>query len=304
MMHIQLRNSHLMMAVLLFPILLFSQDAELDWSWKSDSTKNVTTVTGAQVLPGLPSNPFEKKEAEVFSGIPTKPKSHVTDLTSTLTASEHDFLKNQLKSLADRTSTQIFVLIANKIPESSNLEDAATRIFDAWKPGREFEDNGVLLVVFLGDRRFRIETGYGLEGVLTDALAGEILDYIIAPRFREGDFYGGLLEGVNAISGTVEGEYQIPVQHKQPEPSLADFIPLIIFLIFIFMILRARRNSSETYSKRGYRQSPWGGPIIWTGGSRNSGRGGGFGGFGGGGGGGFGGGFGGMSGGGGASGGW
>gem|GEM_PF-564361 len=292
--------------ILLLPLVAAAEDNN-DWSWKSDSTRKVAPrQTEAQVIPGLPSNPFQRKKDEVFPGIPQTPKSHVTDIANKLSPDEHDYLDQQLLSLANRTSTQIFVLIANQIPEQSNLEDAATRIFEAWRPGRDREENGVLFVIFLQDRRFRIETGYGLEDVLTDALAGEILDYEVAPFFRQGDFYGGLLNGVNAITQAVEGKYTIPVERRSlQEPSLADFLPIIIFLIIFFLMLRARRNSSETYSRRGYRQSPWGGPIIWTGGSRSNDSFGGFGGgsFGGGGGG-FSGGFGGMSGGGGASGGW
>lgn len=289
--------------LLLLPLFAAAEDTN-GWLWKSDSTRKVAPRTEAQIIPGLPSNPFQRKKDEVFPGIPQTPKSYVTDIANRLKPSEHDYLNDQLQSLANRTSTQIFILIANRIPESSNLEDAATRIFEAWRPGRDYEDNGVLFAIFLQDRRFRIETGYGLEDVLTDALAGEILDYEVAPFFRQGDFYGGLLNGVNAITQAVEGKYTIPVERRGlREPSLADFLPIIIFLIIFFLILRARRNSSETYSRRGYRQSPWGGPVIWTGGSRSNDS---FGGFGGGGfgGGGFGGGFGGMSGGGGASGGW
>jgi uncharacterized protein len=227
--------------------------------------------------------------------LPSRPQSWVTDYGSILTAAQKQILDSRLQELESNTSTQVFVAIFPSLPEGYYLEDFVNRLFEKWRPGLDKEDNGILLAIFINERKLRIEVGYGLEDVLTDAQSNTVIEDYIVPRFRQGDYYGGISDGLDAIIGAVEGKFKIPVKRGSENKDNDNIVFFIIFFFIIFLIIRSRRRYSSTYSRRGSRNSHWGGPIIW-------------GGFGGGGrsgsGGGFGGGFGGLSGGGGASGSW
>ena len=117
--------------------------------------------------------------------------SRVVDLTNTLQASEADDLRQQIDALETDTRAQLAVLIVPTTGEDS-IEQFATRVFAEWKLGREAEDDGLLLLVALKDRRMRIEVGTGLEGKITDIQAARIIDQQMTPRFRSGDFAGGI----------------------------------------------------------------------------------------------------------------
>ncbi len=115
----------------------------------------------------------------------------VVDLTGTLSSDQIASLDKKLKDFEDRKGTQIAVLIVpTTAPET--IEQYSLRVVEQWKLGRKKIDDGVLLIVAKDDRRLRIEVGYGLEGVLNDATARRIIDEIITPKFRTGDFAGGL----------------------------------------------------------------------------------------------------------------
>ncbi|MFQ5912196.1 MAG: TPM domain-containing protein [Nitrospinota bacterium] len=230
--------------------------------------------------------------------VPPPPRTRVTDATGTLSPEQSASLERLLADFESKTSNQVVVLMIPTLGGDS-LEDFSIRVADRWKPGQKGKDNGAILLVVKNDRKMRIEVGYGLEGALPDALAMTIVRNEIAPRFRGGDFYGGLRAGVQAIMAATKGEYKAtPRARRRREEgvSLGAFWPILLFFLFggLFGGFRRRRL--------GY----WGlGPAIFLGmshGGATSGRsslgGGGFGGFGGfsGGGGGFGGG--------GASGGW
>jgi uncharacterized protein len=138
-------------------------------------------------------------------------------------------LEEQLQMLEEETGAQVAVLTIPSL-EGDSLEDFSIRVVETWKLGREGADDGVLILIARDDRRMRIEVGYGLEGVLTDAQSGRIIDRLMAPRFRAGDFDGGVGAAVDAISAEIRGE---PVQ--LPEESRGSgFNPgtLIFFLIF------------------------------------------------------------------------
>lgn len=135
----------------------------------------------------------------------------VTDLTGTLTVEQRSALESTLRAYESRKGSQIAILIvATTQPES--IEQFSIRVVDAWKLGRKGVDDGVLLTVAKNDRTLRIEVGRGLEGVLTDATSNRIIRNVIAPRFRDGDFYAGLSEGVTRIMQVIDGE-------SLPEPG-------------------------------------------------------------------------------------
>ena len=139
--------------------------------------------------------------------VPPPPKTRVTDKTGTLTAEQLSNLERGLAEFERKTSNQIVVLIIPTLEEGS-LEDFSVRLAEKWKAGQKGKDNGVILLIVKNDRKLRIEVGYGLEGALPDVLAGTIIRNDIAPRFRKGDFYGGILSGLRGIAAATRGEYK------------------------------------------------------------------------------------------------
>jgi uncharacterized protein len=144
--------------------------------------------------------------------VPVPPLAgRVTDQTGTLTEEQKSVLEQTLRSFEERKGSQVAVLIVpSTAPET--IEQYALRVAERWKPGRKNVDDGALLVVAKDDRTLRIEVGYGLEGALTDAACKRIISEIIVPRFRQGDFHGGISAGVDRILRVIDGE-------PLPEPS-------------------------------------------------------------------------------------
>jgi uncharacterized protein len=240
--------------------------------------------------------------------IPPKPERYVTDRADILGVGGAEALNAKLEQFERDTSNQVLVWIDRKIPEGFTLEDFTVRAGQKWGAGQKQEDNGAILFIFPDDRKMRLEVGYGLEGVLPDALARRILDEEIAPRFRAGDFPGGVNAGVDAIMAAIRGEYKgtgTTVDERRrgsgrPAEASTCVMAALFFGVFILLpILMRKKRAFRTHGGRGWWSSGgWGG---WGGGGWG---GGGFGGGGwGGGGGGFSGG-GGSFGGGGASGSW
>lgn len=228
----------------------------------------------------------------------------VTDRTGTLTPEDVAGIEEELRAFADSTSTQVVLLM---IPTTGDLavEEYAFEVARANGIGQKGKDNGVLLLVAREDRKVRIEVGHGLEGVLTDQLSGVIIRSEIAPRFRAGDYPGGLRAGARAIMAATRNEYKAPKKPKSKD-DLSSLLPILLLLIVFFVVMRAANRRGGGGGRRGMRYGPFLGPTGgWTGGGRGGtwSSGGGWGGRGGGGFGGFGGGGGGF-GGGGASGSW
>ena len=160
----------------------------------------------------------------------------VTDLTQTLTPSEVTALETKLKSFEDSTSTQVVVVMVSSIGEST-IEEAALQVAEVNGIGRKGKDNGVLLFVAKDDRQMRIEVGYGLEGTLPDALAGQIIRKEITPWFRQGDFHAGIDAGITAIMAATRNEYK-----ADEPPSDTPFPFLIVLFILLFMLMMWRRK--------------------------------------------------------------
>ncbi len=131
--------------------------------------------------------------------------ARVTDQTGTLTAEQKASLERVLQAFEARKGSQIVVLmVPTTAPET--VEQYALRVAEQWKPGRKKIDDGALLLVAKNDRALRIEVGYGLEGVLNDITAKRIVSEVITPRFKEGDFFGGITSGVDRMIRVVDGE--------------------------------------------------------------------------------------------------
>jgi uncharacterized protein len=157
-------------------------------------------------------------------------EARVTDLTGTLTAAQQAELEQKLAAFEQRKGAQVAVLVvATTAPEA--IEQYSIRVVDAWKVGREASDDGVLLLVALQDRALRIEVGYGLEGVLPDAIARRIIDETIKPLFRQRDIQGGISAGLDRIMQVVDGEPLPPPdrQWKRPVDRIGGLIPLLFF---------------------------------------------------------------------------
>ena len=129
----------------------------------------------------------------------------VVDLTATLTAAQKQGLEQQLQAFEERKGSQIAVLIV-PTTQPETIEQYSIRVAEAWKLGRAKIDDGAILLVAKDDRALRIEVGYGLEGALNDAVSKRIISEIIVPRFRQGDFYGGIAAGVVRMIAVAEGE--------------------------------------------------------------------------------------------------
>lgn len=234
--------------------------------------------------------------------LPPKPTRYVTDRAGVL-GGRAETLNSRLEDYEKETSNQMLVWVDRRIPENFTLEEFTVAAARKWQVGQAGRNNGLVLFVFTEDRKMRVEVGYGLEGVLPDALAHRIQEDEILPRFRAGDYAGGIEDGVAAMIAATKGEYKgtgstvaSRTQRRRSSGGGAGCISPLFFLIFFLLIPLLRLSRWRTYGGRGW----YGGGGGWGG---FGGFGGGGGGFGGGGGGGFSGG-GGSFGGGGSSGSW
>jgi len=164
-------------------------------------------------------------------------KSRVTDLTGTLSAQQRSALEQTLAEFEARKGAQVAVLmVASTQPET--VDQYAVRVQESWKLGRKGIDDGVLLVVAKNDRKLRIEVGYGLEGILPDAIAKRIIEDDITPRFKQGDFYGGIRAGADRILRVIEGEKLPPPRaHAEGRGASPDFFTWLIIAFFIAGII-------------------------------------------------------------------
>ena len=167
--------------------------------------------------------------------------ARVTDQTATLTVEQKANLELTLQAFEARKGSQIVVhIVPTTAPET--IEQYALRVAEQWKPGRKKIDDGVILVIAKDDRTLRIEVGYGLEGALTDATSKRIISEVIAPRFRQGDFHGGIRDGLDRIMRIVDGE-PLPAPDESPNgdvSSLESYAPMIFMAALVMGgVLRA-----------------------------------------------------------------
>jgi uncharacterized protein len=164
----------------------------------------------------------------------------VVDQTGTLSSGDIASLTQTLRDFEARKGSQVAVLIVpTTAPET--IEQFSIRVAEAWKIGRKKIDDGAILVVAKDDRKLRIEVGYGLEGALNDVTAKRIIDEIITPNFRSGDFAGGISAGVDRIIRVIDGE-KLPAPASAQRPNsglLSHFDPSNPFVLFGIVILGA-----------------------------------------------------------------
>ena len=241
--------------------------------------------------------------------IPPPPDRRINDYAGALSPAERDRLEQKLIAREPASQNQVVVAIFRSL-EGESLEDYSIRLAKAWRIGQKGLDNGVIFLVFLNDRKMRIEVGYGLEGSLTDAVSSSILRDIVAPLFREGRIADGIGAGLDAIDRAIAGTYQRPPGPNRGQPTHGfgwrEALGLVFVGLLLFVLVQ-NRIQSAALRRRGYTGGSsgwgWGGPFVGGGFGGGGFGGGGFGGGSGGGGGGFSGG-GGSFGGGGSSGSW
>ncbi len=180
-----------------------------------------------------------------FLAVP-KLQKRVTDLTATLSSADEARIESRLKDFEAKKGAQIAVLIVDTTQPEPAF-DYATRVFTEWKLGRKGVDDGVLFLVAKGDRKMQTLTGPGISGVLTDAMSKRIIAEVVAPKFRTGDFAGGIDDGVAKMIGVIDGEILPPPPQasqnrasSQSSGGYENFFVLAIFAaMFVGPMLRA-----------------------------------------------------------------
>lgn len=158
----------------------------------------------------------------------------IVDLAHVLPSSTVESLTAKLAAHESQSSNQVAVLIVPSL-EGESLEEFSHRVATTWKLGQKGTDNGALLLVAIKERKVRIEVGYGLEGVLTDARSAQIIRNEIVPRFRAGDIPGGVMEGINAIVKTIEGTYQ--ASEKAVPRQESDVIGQVVVAVIVGLLV-------------------------------------------------------------------
>jgi uncharacterized protein len=227
--------------------------------------------------------------------LPTRPTpvKFVNDYTGTLTDEQMQVLEPKLFELAKNTSTEIVVVIVPST-DGITIADYNVDLIRKWQVGSKKNNNGVILLISKNDRKLDITVGYGLEGSLTDATALSIINDVIVPQFKGGDYYRGVSDGVDAIMQAVQGKYTDKRNSPQSRNEAGSFIFIFIFIFILAMVFVSKNgggNGGAYMSRRGQRGIA--DAIFWNtvlgggggsggGGWSDSGGGGGFGSFGGG----------------------
>ncbi len=212
--------------------------------------------------------------------IPDIPRQWVEDYAGILDNSQKARLDNILSTYQDSTSNQIVVAI---FPDAQDypVEEFSIRLAEKWKVGQKNPDNGIILAIFMKERKIRVEVGYGLEDMVPDAIAIQIAQNVVSPYFKKGQYYEGIYQGVVALMQAASGKYKGVARKNRPGWSSSFSFVLLVFALIFFISLFRRRKYSQV-SSRGWRNS---GPFFWGGmggggfGGGGSSGGGGFGGF-------------------------
>jgi len=201
-----------------------------------------------------------------------KPINYVSDYAGVIDDATEAYLNGLLRELEEKTTAEIAVLTVETTAPLDSFSYGMA-VFDRWRIGKEGKDNGLLFLVAVEDRWMHIFTGYGLEGILPDGKVGEIRDTEIFPRFRDGDYAGGIKRGVELLAGIIAQDAGVELVRLglgevgvSPEPEVSpdrDFgKTLIVFLILFFLLYFLFRRRAR--ARRGPSPSPW--PwIFWWG---------------------------------------
>jgi uncharacterized protein len=226
---------------------------------------------------------INSRAAEV---IPPKPDRYFNDYAGVVSKEAASRFNEQLAQFERETSDQVVVAVFPKMQSDSDVADYAQRVAQAWGVGSKAQRNGVVLLVFVGDRKISIQVGYGLEGALPDITAFDIRENHIAPHFRHGDYEGGIATGIDSIFKAIRGEYKgsgKTVAEQRRGSGASGLLPFLIFVVVLIVISRVMRRLGG-YGYSSGRSGPIFIPTGGGGGWSSGGGGGGFSGFSGGGG--------------------
>lgn len=203
------------------------------------------------------------RAAEVM---PPPPKAYFNDYARITRGDTARRLNASLQEFERATSNQIVVAVFPKMESDSSIEDYTVRIAQSWHVGQKGRSNGAVLFVFVQDRKMYIQVGYGLEGALTDYICHQIIQNEIKPRFRAGDYDGGLSAGIQAMMAATRGEYKgtgkTVAERKNGASDMAPFPLLLMFALFLYFVIFAVVKGLG-------RMGGSSGPIIMGGGGGN-----------------------------------
>jgi len=223
--------------------------------------------------------------------IPPPPARYFNDYANVIPQADSARLNQTLEDFERSSSSQILVAVFPKMQSDSSIEDYTVRVAQSWRVGQKAKDNGAVLFVFIADHKLYLQVGYGLEGALPDALCKRIIENEITPRFKAGDYSGGLSAGVTAILAAAKGEYKgtgrTVADGRPGRPGLQGGFPgwlvfmftqhSLLTIILIFAVLHLLRRLLSPWIPM--RRSGWGGFLMSSGGHSGGGwSGGGFGG--------------------------
>lgn len=213
--------------------------------------------------------------------IPPAPTQYFNDYAQVVSSATASQLNQTLENFERQSSEQILVAIFPTMQSDSSIEDYTVRVARAWKVGQKDNNNGAVLFVFVQDHKMYLQVGYGLEGVLSDALCKRIIDEQISPRFKAGDFDGGLTAGIQSILAATKGEYKgtgrTVADGQMQHQSIAPFFNFGFIVLIVIIVIFARGSGmflpwlllSSSGSSRG-----WGGGGFSSGGGFSGGGGG------------------------------
>jgi len=158
-----------------------------------------------------------------------KLQGYVNDYAEMMSAGTKSQLESELRAFEQSDSTQVVILTIPSL-EGEVIEDFGIKVAESWKVGQKGKDNGIIFIVAKQDRKMRIEVGRGLEGKLTDLMAGRIIDLVVKPRFKRADYDGGFTAGVSAIIDATRGEFKANGNHKVKKRDTSS--RLLTFLLF------------------------------------------------------------------------
>ncbi|KAB2644474.1 MAG: TPM domain-containing protein [Verrucomicrobia bacterium] len=179
-------------------------------------------------------------------GLPPSPKNYFNDEASMVSPQVAMELNTQLERFDQQTSNQIVVVIEPTFSSRTSLDDYAQQLYSTWHLGTKKNSNGVLLLIFAKEHQIHIQTGYGLEGALPDALCKQIIDEVMTPLFQQGNPNQALLDGIHAIMKATAGEYknENPLKKKQIVSwQRLLFSPIGFFLLIIIISFFQKRSS-------------------------------------------------------------
>ncbi len=196
--------------------------------------------------------------------VPTTPDGYVNDYANVLTPSTKAELEKQLQLFVASTTNEIAVVTVPSL-DGDTIERYALKLFESWKIGKAKQDNGILLLVAVNDRKLRIEVGYGLEGALPDILAKNIIDTVITPSFKNGDYDTGIVQGVTAIMQATFGEYTAKATPRGNSSSGAPWMVFLIVIVVFFQYLSSILARSKSWWAGGVLGALVGGGVIMLG---------------------------------------